>query len=93
MSISDVYPTCRLSCQNPLDPATLSSQRQPPSSMAFPEVEQSNDAPSVLVENLSFDFGAGPILTNVNLSLPPGSRCLLVGANGAGMLSPLFGPC
>jgi len=41
---------------------------------------------AVLVENLSFDFGAGPILTNVNLTLPPGSRCLLVGANGAGML-------
>jgi ABC-type bacteriocin/lantibiotic exporter with double-glycine peptidase domain len=79
--------------QTPLDRATQTSHKQPPSSMAFPEVEQSNDAPSVLVENLSFDFGAGPILTNVNLSLPPGSRCLLVGANGAGKWSPLFGPC
>ncbi|KAJ1547612.1 CCR4-NOT regulatory complex component, partial [Nowakowskiella sp. JEL0078] len=42
--------------------------------------------PSLCVEvkNLNFDFGGPPILTNLELCLPRGCRCLLVGPNGAG---------
>ncbi|KAJ3123626.1 CCR4-NOT regulatory complex component [Nowakowskiella sp. JEL0407] len=38
----------------------------------------------VEVHELNFDFGGPPILTNLELSLPLGCRCLLVGPNGAG---------
>lgn len=41
-------------------------------------------APTILAENLTFSLGGPPILTDVNLQLPAGARCLLVGANGAG---------
>jgi len=39
------------------------------------------------VHNLTFAYGSNPsetILHNLNLTLPTGSRCLLVGANGSG---------
>lgn len=42
------------------------------------------------VENLDFAYSSlnGPkqanVLTGVNINLPPGARCILVGANGAG---------
>lgn len=39
---------------------------------------------ALLVKGLNFDFGAQPILTDLNLELKRGSRCLLIGANGAG---------
>uniref|UniRef100_A0A1D1ZRQ9 ABC transporter domain-containing protein n=1 Tax=Auxenochlorella protothecoides TaxID=3075 RepID=A0A1D1ZRQ9_AUXPR len=43
------------------------------------------DLPSVLVTDLTYKAGFGPVLLeNINLDLPPGSRCLLCGANGAG---------
>ena len=42
-------------------------------------------APSIKVENLSYSFPDGSSgLIDVSLSLPPGSRTLLIGANGAG---------
>ncbi|KAK2080030.1 hypothetical protein QBZ16_002426 [Prototheca wickerhamii] len=52
-------------------------------------------APAVLVRDLSYKtmFGT-PILSGINMDLPPGSRCLLCGANGAGkttLLSVLAG--
>ncbi|EJD00910.1 P-loop containing nucleoside triphosphate hydrolase protein [Fomitiporia mediterranea MF3/22] len=42
--------------------------------------------PAIYVENLTFTHspGAEPALSNLNLSLPRGSRTLLIGANGAG---------
>ncbi len=41
--------------------------------------------PSISVNNLSYKFQDGSLgLQNVSLSLPPGSRTLLIGANGAG---------
>ncbi|KAI8341176.1 P-loop containing nucleoside triphosphate hydrolase protein [Chlamydoabsidia padenii] len=39
---------------------------------------------AVDVENLNFDYGGPPILDNLSLILKPGSRCILVGANGVG---------
>jgi CCR4-NOT complex subunit CAF16 len=33
--------------------------------------------PSIEIENLNFSYGGPPILRNLSLSLPPGSRCLL----------------
>ncbi|KAJ5966063.1 hypothetical protein N7481_012777 [Penicillium waksmanii] len=42
-------------------------------------------APSIEVQNLSYKFQDGSAgLQDVQLSLPPGSRTLLIGANGAG---------
>lgn len=41
-------------------------------------------SPVIKVQNLSFDYGGPPILKNINLELPKGSRTLLVGANGTG---------
>ncbi|KAJ5925360.1 hypothetical protein N7454_007999 [Penicillium verhagenii] len=43
------------------------------------------ESPSIEVQNLSYKFQDGSNgLENVLLSLPPGSRTLLIGANGAG---------
>lgn len=39
---------------------------------------------AVELRDLNFDFGSDPILTGVTLSLPKGTRTLLIGANGAG---------
>jgi len=40
---------------------------------------------SIEVDNLNFGYGDENILENINLKLKPGSRCLLVGANGIGI--------
>ncbi|RMZ52499.1 hypothetical protein APUTEX25_003642 [Auxenochlorella protothecoides] len=54
--------------------AVMTSSHHPPT-----------DLPSVLVTDLTYKAGFGPVLLeNINLDLPPGSRCLLCGANGAG---------
>ena len=39
---------------------------------------------AIEVQNLTFGYGgsAKPVLSDLNLSLPTGSRCLLIGANG-----------
>ena len=40
---------------------------------------------SVVVRCLNFSFPfSGPVIQNLSLELPRGSRCLLTGANGAG---------
>lgn len=41
---------------------------------------------SVVVRSLSFSFpfSSGPVIHDLSLALPRGSRCLLTGANGAG---------
>lgn len=39
---------------------------------------------AVDVDKLSFDYGGPLILNHLSLALAPGSRCILVGANGAG---------
>ncbi|KAH8555784.1 P-loop containing nucleoside triphosphate hydrolase protein [Umbelopsis sp. PMI_123] len=39
---------------------------------------------AVQVDSLTFGYGGPDILKNLNLRLPRGARCLLVGANGAG---------
>jgi ABC-type Mn2+/Zn2+ transport system ATPase subunit len=39
---------------------------------------------AVHVQNLAFSYGGPPILHDVSLSLPMGSRTLLIGSNGAG---------
>lgn len=45
-------------------------------------------AAAVRVEHLSFCYplSADPTVRDLSLELPPGSRCLLIGANGAGEL-------
>lgn len=44
------------------------------------------DPAAVRVEHLSFCYplSADPTVRDLSLELPPGSRCLLIGANGAG---------
>lgn len=38
------------------------------------------------VNSLSYAYpGSLPVISDFTLKLPPGSRCLLLGANGAGM--------
>lgn len=37
------------------------------------------------IENLTYGYGAAPVLHDVTLQLEPGARCLLVGGNGTGM--------
>ena len=48
------------------------------------------DAPScsgVAVKDLQFAYpGCAPSVVDFNLDLPRGSRCLLIGANGAGVV-------
>ncbi|KAJ3096972.1 CCR4-NOT regulatory complex component [Phlyctochytrium planicorne] len=39
---------------------------------------------AVEVKNLNFNYGGAPILEDVSVSLPKGTRTLLLGANGAG---------
>lgn len=43
-----------------------------------------SETPAIEVIALDFSFGGPQILTHINLSLPRGSRTLLIGANGAG---------
>ncbi|KAI9294065.1 P-loop containing nucleoside triphosphate hydrolase protein [Neoconidiobolus thromboides FSU 785] len=38
----------------------------------------------IQIPSLNFDFGGPPILRNLQLNVPKGACCLLVGANGAG---------
>ena len=41
-------------------------------------------APSLVINNLSYAYPMGEkIIKDFSLTLPPGSRCLLSGANGA----------
>ncbi|ORY94178.1 P-loop containing nucleoside triphosphate hydrolase protein [Syncephalastrum racemosum] len=44
----------------------------------------SSSSSAVDVQQLNFDYGGPPILSNVDLQVGHGQRCLLVGANGAG---------
>ena len=47
--------------------------------------QNSKPKPDIRVQNLSYKFPDGSLgLRDINLSLPPGSRTLLIGANGAG---------
>jgi ABC-type molybdenum transport system ATPase subunit/photorepair protein PhrA len=46
--------------------------------------QHSNYDLAVDVDKLNFDYGGPLILNNLSLALAPGSRCILVGANGAG---------
>lgn len=48
-----------------------------------------HDDPAIEVEQLTFRFkpDVPDVLRAVNLQLGPGSRCILVGANGAGASS------
>eukprot|EP00026_Physarum_polycephalum_P015048 Phypoly_transcript_15637.p1 GENE.Phypoly_transcript_15637~~Phypoly_transcript_15637.p1 ORF type:complete len:292 (+),score=44.51 Phypoly_transcript_15637:33-908(+) len=39
---------------------------------------------TVEIESLTYNYGGPPVLSNVNLKLEKGSRCLLVGGNGTG---------
>ncbi|ORX77091.1 P-loop containing nucleoside triphosphate hydrolase protein [Anaeromyces robustus] len=45
---------------------------------------KNNEEYAIEVNNLNFGYGDKNILENVTLKLKPGSRCLLVGANGIG---------
>ena len=52
---------------------------------AVASVEPGETENSVVVRSLNFSFPfSRPIIHDVSLELPRGSRCLLTGANGAG---------
>jgi ABC-type transport system involved in cytochrome bd biosynthesis fused ATPase/permease subunit len=56
-----------------------------------------SDANKILdinVNDLTFRYQAGqrPILSNLNMQLTDGARCLLIGANGAGLSPPSPSP-
>jgi ABC-type bacteriocin/lantibiotic exporter with double-glycine peptidase domain len=46
------------------------------------------DSMALVIKNLDFTYSGAPqpCLKDISLSLPKGSRCLLVGDNGAGTL-------
>ena len=46
------------------------------------------------INSLSYAYpGSLPVISDFTLNLPPGSRCLLLGANGAGRITmSTFGP-
>jgi ABC-type multidrug transport system fused ATPase/permease subunit len=55
--------------------------------------EQNGSVPAVEINNLQFTYpgldgqpppGMPPLIQDFSMSLQPGSRCLLIGANGAG---------
>lgn len=52
----------------------------------------SESVPHISVNNLTFRYNADqrPILNNLNLQLTNGARCLLIGANGAGLILSSF---
>lgn len=58
----------------------------PPSLLAHvagPNEKSAEDA--VVINSLSYAYsGHKPIISDISLTLPEGSRCLLIGANGAG---------
>ncbi len=46
---------------------------------------EQSECDAVVLNSLSYAYaGHRPVLSNISLKLPRGSRCLLVGANGAG---------
>jgi ABC-type bacteriocin/lantibiotic exporter with double-glycine peptidase domain len=51
-----------------------------------PQQQQQAGAAAVRVERLTFTYplASEPTVRDLSLDLPPGSRCLLIGANGAG---------
>jgi ABC-type Mn2+/Zn2+ transport system ATPase subunit len=38
----------------------------------------------ITIEHLGYDFGEGPVLTDVNLNIEAGDFVAVIGANGAG---------
>ena len=49
------------------------------------KVEQGNADAAISVNSLTYAFaGYPPVVSEVSIQLPRGSRCLLIGANGAG---------
>ena len=51
-------------------------------------VDGTHDELPLAINSLSYAYpGASPVISNFTLQLPRGSRCLLLGANGAGEIS------
>ena len=58
---------------------------KPPLDVQVEGPNQASPESAVVLRTLSYAYaGHRPILSDISLSLPRGSRCLLVGANGAG---------
>ena len=58
---------------------------KPPITVQVEGPNQDSPKDAVLVRSLSYAYaGHRPIVSDISLSLPRGSRCLLIGANGAG---------
>jgi ABC-type multidrug transport system fused ATPase/permease subunit len=62
-----------------LDVPTRREAGRPPSSVV----------PTVRLDRVSLDYGRGPVLTDLDLEVPEGSRVALSGSNGAGKSSVL----
>jgi len=58
----------------------------PPGAAGAPPAPPAPQASAVRVERLTFTYplASEPTVRELSLDLPPGSRCLLIGANGAG---------
>ncbi len=57
------------------------------SAKPLPVIPPYDESKAISVTNLTFSYDAKtlpPTLRNLNLTLPKGSRCLLLGANGSG---------
>ena len=73
--------------QGKASPGPVMVQADPATSMGV-HVEGPNEhspEDAVVLNTLSYAYsGHRPIVSNISLTLPKGSRCLLLGANGAG---------
>ena len=67
---------------------------RPPIAVQVEGPSQESPEDAVVLRSLSYAYaGHRPMLSDISLSLPRGSRCLLVGANGAGAHQRLTPPC
>ena len=86
MSALNSQPTAAADANNP---GTAPSPSSIPSLDPPVQKHHHSEDPAILIRNLTFrhdpsNASAEPSLLNLDLSLPRGSRTLLIGANGAG---------
>jgi ATPase subunit of ABC transporter with duplicated ATPase domains len=73
--------------KNKKEPKRVKKQQQSSSiaavSSSVTTVDESD--PAIVAKDLSFSYGTGSeVFSNISLTLPKSSRCVLIGANGTG---------
>ena len=64
----------------------------PPPAFDAKVVNTDEETDAVCIKNLAYSYPSGKqVISDFSLNLPPGSRCLLSGANGAGACPPASG--